>query len=278
MKVEILGPWGPAPAAGEEGACSSYVVSGGGATVLLDCGPGTVSLLQERDLTRRLDAVVILHMDPGHMLDLVPFSTLGALNGLYQGTTEWERPRLYVPREGGLETLSALNAVWFRNGKMPGTVGDGSDGVDPYLKRFAEVFELEEYGEDDRVEVKGMSLTFQRTRHPVPCFAPRLTDGGVSVVYSSDSGYAPELAAHAAGADLFLCEATFLETHPYWTEEHGHMTGELAGRLAAEAEVGRLVLTHLSPDARQNEANLRRARGEFGGTVDLASARSVFHL
>lgn len=59
MEVEVLGPWMTAPAEGMAGACSSYVVSGGSTVLLLDCGPGTLQRLQQRDLTRRLDAIVI---------------------------------------------------------------------------------------------------------------------------------------------------------------------------------------------------------------------------
>lgn len=140
------------------------------------------------------------------------------------------------------------------------------------------MFRLAEYGDEDRIEIGDLAVTFQRTRHPTPCFSPRLTNGRATFVYSSDTGYAPEVTAHARGADLFLCEATFLRTHPYWTQEHGHMTGEEAGKLAAEAGVGRLVLTHLGPDREENVWNLENARKRFDGAVDLAQTGSIFYV
>ena len=47
------------------------------------------------------------------------------------------------------------------------------------------------------------------------------------------------------------------------------MTAGEAGRIAARAGVGRLLLTHLDP-SRDAAATLAQARAEFGGPVDLA--------
>lgn len=266
MQLEVLGHSVGAPTAA--GACSSYLVTGGGATVLLDCGSGTLPLLLARGLEQRLDAIVISHMHRDHMLDLLPFSDLAAMSLLPLGAAPWRKPRLLVPKEGGFDTLAALNAIWYANREVPGA--EAKPAALARLGRFADAFEVEDYGEEDRVGVGGMTLTFRRTRHSAPCFSPRLTDGDATLVYSADTGYTPEIAAHAAGADLFLCEATFLEPHPFWTDQHGHLTGEEAGRLAAEAGVKRLVLTHLGPDQDANAANLERARSRFAGIVDLA--------
>lgn len=282
MRVEILGHWVSAPAVGASGACSSYAVTGGGTTVLLDCGPGTVPLLQERDLTRRLDAVVISHVHPDHMLDLLPLASLLNFLGLLERLRSRsegaprKKPRLLVPR-GGSETLTALNAIWYGDRGAPGGK-DATESGGVYRDVFADAFDLEEYGEDDRLQLDGLTISFRRTRHSGPCFSPRVTDGRATVVYSADTGYAPEVATHAKGADLFICEATFLNPHPFWTELHGHMTGAEAGRLAAQAQVKRQVLTHLGPHTEDNEANLEKARAEFGGEVDLARTGSVYHV
>lgn len=259
MRVEILGHVVGSSVVGT--ACSSYALSSGDETVLLDCGPGTLPLLQERDLVRRLGAIVISHMHNDHLLDLVPLAQQRKLCKVFGVPSGWKKPRLLVPEEGGAETLSALSAVWYGERDM-----------------FVESFEVEEYGEDDRLVLGGLDVTFWRTRHSVPCFAPRVTDGRATVVYSADSGYAPELADHAEGADLFLCEATFLDPHPVWTRRHGHLTGEEAGRLASLAGVGRLVLIHLGPNPEENAANLRRAKSEFGGTVELARSGQIFRV
>ncbi|WP_336920965.1 ribonuclease Z [Aquipuribacter sp. SD81] len=50
----------------------------------------------------------------------------------------------------------------------------------------------------------------------------------------------------ARGADLLLCEATYLHRDADLAEGHGHLTARQAGELAAAAGVRRLVLTHFS--------------------------------
>lgn len=111
LRLEILGHWLAAPARGRTGACSSYEVSCGRASVLLDCGPGTVPLLQERDKHRQIEAVVLTHMDPDHVLDLVPLASLARSSAILCGRSRPQRRvKLYVPREDGVEVLAALEA------------------------------------------------------------------------------------------------------------------------------------------------------------------------
>lgn len=50
----------------------------------------------------------------------------------------------------------------------------------------------------------------------------------------------------AKGADLLLCESTYLASEEREARAHGHLTAEQAGIIAREAGVRRLVLTHFS--------------------------------
>jgi ribonuclease BN (tRNA processing enzyme) len=111
--------------------------------------------------------------------------------------------------------------------------------------------------------------------HALPALAPRLTDGSSTLVYSADSAYFDGLVEHCRGADLLLLEATFLEASEE-LQRQGHMTGEQAADVAAQAGAKRLVLTHTMPFREENEENLRRARARFGGDVQLATRGAVF--
>ncbi|MFE2720966.1 ribonuclease Z [Kitasatospora sp. NPDC059327] len=74
----------------------------------------------------------------------------------------------------------------------------------------------------------------------------------------------------AEGADLLVIESTFADADSRLAEEHGHLTAGQAGKVAAEAGAGTLVLTHFSqryPDLGQHLAD---ARKHFDGTVVLA--------
>src|SRR2546430_1173442 len=52
--------------------------------------------------------------------------------------------------------------------------------------------------------------------------------------------------ALADGADLVVCESTFLERDAELAAAYGHLTAAQAARVAAEAGARRLVLTHFS--------------------------------
>lgn len=61
----------------------------------------------------------------------------------------------------------------------------------------------------------------------------------------------------ARGADLLVCEATFLHRDAHLAEQYAHLTARSAAELARDAGARRLVLTHLSqryPDPREHLA------------------------
>lgn len=68
----------------------------------------------------------------------------------------------------------------------------------------------------------------------------------------------------ARGADLLVCEATYLDEHADLATEYGHLTASQAATIALEAGARRLVLTHFSQ--RYKDAEERY----------LAEARAVF--
>ena len=74
----------------------------------------------------------------------------------------------------------------------------------------------------------------------------------------------------AAGADLLLCEATFLASEAAMAERYGHLTAAQAGRLAREGGVRRLVLTHFSRRYEEVEGFRDEAAAVFDGDIVLA--------
>ncbi|MDN3356879.1 ribonuclease Z [Actinomadura sp. DC4] len=69
---------------------------------------------------------------------------------------------------------------------------------------------------------------------------------GQKAAFVMDTRLCDAIAPLAEGVELLVIESTFLEADARLAEEYGHLTAAQAGRIAAEAGVRRLVLTHFS--------------------------------
>jgi ribonuclease BN (tRNA processing enzyme) len=92
------------------------------------------------------------------------------------------------------------------------------------------------------------------------------TRPGRTVVFSGDTRPCKELFQACVGADVLVHEATFLEEEADRASETGHTTALQAGRLAREAGVRLLALTHISTRHPGREI-LAEARSEFPAAV-----------
>jgi ribonuclease BN (tRNA processing enzyme) len=104
--------------------------------------------------------------------------------------------------------------------------------------------------------------------HPRPNLGFRIGAGERSLVYTGDCGPSDELVALAAETDCLLAEASYAETVP--DEVVGALSSAAdAGREAASAGAGRLILTHLMPPTDEAEALACAARS-FAGPISVA--------
>ncbi len=214
MHLRIVGSSPAWPNAG--GACSGYVVE---RRLLLDCGPGVLAKMREREPWPTVEAIAITHLHLDHWGDLVPW-VWGALYGTGR---ELPRPRLLLP-PGATEVLDPILE----------TIGTE--------RMLQQVFDVEEYDAGTEVEVAGVRLTpFPVVHYNVDSYGFRV-EGGSTLAYSGDTGPCEPLVRLARGADLFLCEATLAD--PNEGDGRGHLTADEA--LAAHEQAGarRLLLTH----------------------------------
>lgn len=79
----------------------------------------------------------------------------------------------------------------------------------------------------------------------------------------------------ARGATVLICESTYLEEHAQLAKEHHHLTAAQAARIAKEAGVKQLILTHFSARYRDLEDFAREAREIFPHTL-IAEDLKVF--
>ena len=73
------------------------------------------------------------------------------------------------------------------------------------------------------------------------------------------------LATIAQGADVLICESAF----PDEMKVPGHLTPSLAGEIASQAGVRKLVLTHFYPECDRVDVSAQ-CRKTYGGPLVLA--------
>jgi ribonuclease BN (tRNA processing enzyme) len=100
----------------------------------------------------------------------------------------------------------------------------------------------------------------------------RVDTGGMAVVFSGDTGFNPELIKASQGARLLIHEAYRTDDQKEYAASRGHSTAGDAGRSAAQAGVGELVLTHLdTPFSIDPQPLIDEARRFYEGPVSAAS-------
>ena len=103
-----------------------------------------------------------------------------------------------------------------------------------------------------------------RTVHVDEVSVPR---AGQSVAFIMDTRWCDGALELADGADLVVCESTFLARDERLATEYGHMTAQQAGRLAREAGARRLVLGHFSRRYADPAAFADEAGAEYDDVV-----------
>ena len=92
---------------------------------------------------------------------------------------------------------------------------------------------------------------------------------GAKLVVVGDVENVAALPPQVAGADALVIEATYLDRDAALARSHGHLTAAAAARLAREAKVGELLLTHISGRYQPGEI-LQEAAALFSRTRVVA--------
>lgn len=248
MRLTVVGCSGSFP--GPDSAASCYLLEADGFRVVIDFGNGSLGALQKYTGLFDVDAVCLSHLHADHCVDLYSYSIA----------------RTYAPA-GAQPPIPVYGPAGTaeRMGLIHGPGGD--DGL---IKRFT--FETLEPG---RVVIGPFDVQVTHVNHPVETFAYRFTSKGRSLVYTGDTGATEAVPALAAGADVFLCEAAFLDGPGLPPDIH--LTARQAAAYASRAGVGKLVLTHLQP-WNDRDAVRAEAAGAFDGDQDIAVAGQVINL
>jgi ribonuclease BN (tRNA processing enzyme) len=121
----------------------------------------------------------------------------------------------------------------------------------------------------DRFEIGPFDIETRWLPHWVPNAGVRVSAGGHAVAYTGDTGPSPLIAELARDADLLIAEASFPYLVPDEAAEFASSARQ-AGRDAARAGVGRLLLTHLWPGSDPAEF-AAAAHENFSGKIGVAT-------
>lgn len=252
MRLTVIGCSGSYP--GPESPASCYLVEAplgdGVFRLLLDLGSGALGALQRHVPLEAVDAVALSHLHADHCLDLCGF---------------------YVYRK------------YHPDGALPRLPVHGPPGA---ARRLARAYDLDEQvgmtGEFDFVTYPAgpfalgpFTVSAHSVDHPQPAFALRVEHAGRTLVFTGDSGPGERLDRAAAGCDLLLAEASFVEGADNPADLH--LTGREAGEVATRAGAGRLVLTHIPPWYHPEVAQAE-ARESFAGELHVARPGAVFEV
>ena len=221
MELVVLGSGTGVPS--RRRGAAGYVVQMGGGPLLFDCGPGTVTRLVSNHIDpTAIDRVFLSHLHPDHCADVI------ALVFANSWTPGFRRERSLVV------TGPAGTALWLER------LFEAFPGLRP--KTWQAVVEewVEGRAEWDECVVTSAAVVHGDT----PALGYRITDGERTLVYSGDTGETPEIVRLATGADSLLIECSFPDEVQAVS---GHLGPSAVGRIATEAGVARVILTHQYP-------------------------------
>ena len=111
-------------------------------------------------------------------------------------------------------------------------------------------------------------------------FTPDMVMGpprkGIKLTYCTDTRPTERIVEHAKNADLFVCEGMYGDPEKITdAKSKKHMMIQEAARMAAQAEVGTLWLTHYSPSMPKPEFYMEEVRKIFENTFPGKDGKSI---
>lgn len=261
----LLGTQGGPNFNAERGEQANAVVVDG-RTYLVDCGYGALGALIRAGLNyRNVGHIFLTHLHDDHTSDVAALLSHQWTGGRVDST--------HIIGPYGTTRLVA-GALAFAEANTAIRLADEDRSVRPeeiFLGRDIEATRTPtEVFADDLVTVSSVENTHfpesAKAAFPYRAVSYRLDSRDRSITISGDTAYSENLVRLAEGSDVFVCETIEIATtranferrvaagayadNPEGIWEHivgTHASTEDAGRMAAEAGVGTLVLSHILP-------------------------------
>ena len=230
-------------------ACSAYMIESPESTVLIDCGPG--SWLRLKDFNKdfvKFDHVFLTHFHPDHIIDLIMI-----LFTIYHMPSKRSDP-IHIWGAAGLRQFFSL---------MIEAYGDWLQNP------MFQVIELQ----NTIYDISDFTLTWLPVNHAAESVGYRFEINQKVICISGDSGYCQELITLSQDADLAILECSF----PDDKAEDFHLTPSQAGTIARQANIQKLILSHLYPEVLQTNIT-QKVSQQYTGPCIIAQDGDLFLL
>ena len=251
-KLVLLGT-GAGPVPGRTRHMTSHVMLSNGAAYVLDCGLGVTDQFARTGIPfRAMRSIFITHHHPDHNIEYGPLLVIGWMQGMPLTVRAFGPPPLKQMTEDFLRAYKTTIGFWAEDLKLRPL-----DMID-----VNEVSAAGPVTQDDNVKVTAIIV-----EHPPvkPALGYRFDFKDRSIAFSGDTVPLQAVAKMAAGADVLVHEAMYVPAvesyirsqlakgQPGKLEDFmahmkaDHTPVEDVGRIAHEAGVKILVLSHLTP-------------------------------
>jgi len=263
FSVMIIGSG--APVYNPERAGPSAMVRVGNLSFLVDMGNGTQARLIEAGIRpRQLNALFFTHHHLDHNEEFAPIF-IGVLLG--------GQPFLIAGTEKTEAFVQAITSLYdedieYRLNRRNRTFDEVKDN-----------YRIKELKGGEQFEYKGIKISTIKVNHTIYTIAFRFDMGGKSIVISGDVAYSPSLPELAKDADVLVIDSggVIKKGKPRRRPPGGgpggqnrvraHSNMDEIGRMAKEANVKKLVLTHLTPGQVDEVATKEALAKQFKGEV-----------
>jgi len=267
MEIVFLGTGCPVVSTERYGPAQLILAEG--TRLLVDCGSGvTQRLVAAGTPGRDLDALLLTHLHSDHLVDLYQL----VVSSWHQGR---DRPLAVYGPPGTRRYVEGLLALWEPELSLR-IAHEKRPSIDA-LK-----VEVTEIAAGQTLAFGGLAVEVVEVDHkPVRhAFGFVFRAGGCTLALSGDTRRSAALIAAARGADLLVHEVFVHREMPVVPGVRSaetvanvagyHTLSSEVGKIAAEANVKALALTHFVPPAADRAALLAEVAADFGGPLVLA--------
>ena len=276
---------------------TSLMLRYNGSSLLIDCGEGTQIAIREKGWSfRPIDIICITHFHGDHISGLP-----GIL--LAMSNSDRTEPLTMIGPKGLERVVKALRVI---APELPFEI-KFIELTEPQQQIRLHGYVIDAFKVNHRVTCYGYSISIERAgmfevdkakQNDVPMqFWSRLQKGetiesdgrvyfpelvlgparkGLKVTYTTDTRPTDSIVRNAKDSDLFICEGMYGEKGDVNNaDKYKHMTFEEAGRLAKQAGVKELWLTHYSPALNRPEQYIEDVRQIFQNSYPGKDKKSL---